>query len=56
MTHRYACNACSFEIQSPNDDELIDVVREHANDEHGMNVSRAEVKEGWDHVESESGN
>lgn len=51
MTHRYDCSACSFEVQSPNDDELVDVVRQHANDEHGMNVSRGEVKENWEQVD-----
>lgn len=52
MTHRYGCSACAFEVRSPNDDELIDIVRQHANDRHGMNVSRAEVKEGWESVEA----
>jgi predicted small metal-binding protein len=56
MTHRYACDACSFELQSPTDDELVDVVREHAKDEHGTNVSRAEVNEGWEDVEAAGGN
>lgn len=50
MTHRYVCKACAFEVQSPNDDELVDIVREHANDRHRMNVSRAEVKENWEPV------
>lgn len=52
MTHKYTCNACAFEVQSPNDDELVDIVREHANDRHGMNVSRAEVREGWEPAET----
>lgn len=54
MTRKYECDACAFQIRSSNEDELIDIVREHANDMHGMNVSRAEVREGWEAVEGDA--
>ncbi|WP_336035035.1 DUF1059 domain-containing protein [Halobacterium yunchengense] len=48
MAHQYECSACGFMVRSEDDDELIDIVREHANDAHGLNITRSEVREGWE--------
>ncbi len=50
MAREFQCTACEFMIRSENDDELIEFVREHANDTHDMTMSAADVREGWTEV------
>lgn len=36
---------CDFEVQSENEDEVIDFAREHAAQAHEMDLSRSDVRE-----------
>lgn len=47
MAREYSCSQCEFMIRSENDDELIEFVREHAEDTHDMSVSEEDVRSGW---------
>ncbi|MFB6080015.1 MAG: DUF1059 domain-containing protein [Haloferacaceae archaeon] len=51
MVHQYSCSACAFQVRSENDDELIELVRTHADDMHDMSMSRGDVRSGWENVE-----
>ena len=50
MAHQYSCGSCEFQVRSENEDELIDIVRTHADDMHQLNVSRADVRDGMQTV------
>lgn len=47
MAREYSCSQCEFMIRSENDDELIEFVREHAEDAHDMSVSEDDIRSGW---------
>lgn len=50
MSHQYSCSACGFQVQSDNEDEIVDHVQEHADKMHDMSVSEADVRDGIDQV------
>lgn len=50
MAHQYTCDACAFRVRSETDDELIEFVREHAQEQHDMNMSRQDIRDGWETV------
>lgn len=50
MAHEYSCGACAFQVRSEDDDELVRLVRTHADEKHGMDMSRADVQDGWTEV------
>lgn len=50
MAKEYQCSACEFMIRSENDDELVEFVREHAQDTHEMTMSASEIRSGWTEV------
>lgn len=50
MAFQYTCDACAFQIRSENDDEVIDLVRNHARDAHDMELTRGEIRDGWEEV------
>jgi len=50
MAHQYSCSSCEFQVRSEDENELIDIVREHANDMHQLNVSRGDVRDGMQTV------
>jgi predicted small metal-binding protein len=52
MAHQYECSECAFMIRSDDDDEVIDHVRTHAQDAHGMQVADDDVRAGWEMTEA----
>jgi predicted small metal-binding protein len=48
MAHQFSCSACGFQVRSENDDELIELVRNHAGEIHDMDVSPSDVRAGWE--------
>lgn len=52
QAYQYSCDACAFQVRSENDEELIELVRGHANDYHEMSVAPDDVRAGWEQVES----
>jgi predicted small metal-binding protein len=46
MTHQFTCSACAFQIRSDDDEELVDHVREHADEAHDMNVPPDDIRDG----------
>jgi len=54
MAHQFSCSACGFQVRSENDDELIELVRNHAGEMHDMNVSPSDVRAGWEDVSLEA--
>ncbi len=51
MVHQYTCSACAFQVRSDDDDEVIELVRNHADGSHGMEVAPQDVRDGWEEVE-----
>ena len=49
MTKRLACREagfdCEFEVQSENEDEIIEFARQHAQQTHDMDLSRSQIEE-----------
>lgn len=54
MVHQYTCSACAFQVRSEDDDEVVDLVRDHAREKHDMNVSESDVRDGWEEVRVEA--
>lgn len=50
MAREYQCSACEFMIRSEAEDELIDFVRQHADEVHELSMSADDVREGWTSV------
>lgn len=48
MAHQYSCSACAFQVRSEDDDEVIELVRNHAKESHDMEMSRRDVRDGWE--------
>lgn len=46
MVNQVDCTDCEFLIRDENEDELIELVQQHAENTHGMSASRTDV-EGW---------
>jgi len=55
MAHQFSCSACAFQVRSENDDEVIELVQNHAREMHDMDVSRDDVMDGWESVAAEAG-
>jgi hypothetical protein len=51
MVHQYTCDGCAFQIRSEDDDEVVELVRNHAKEAHDMEVSSQDVRSGWNDVE-----
>lgn len=48
MTTQFSCTqeGCHFSVSSDDEGEIIHVVRDHAQDRHGMSVSDKDVRKG----------
>lgn len=53
MAHQYTCSACSFQVQSDDDEEVINHVQEHAEEAHDMDVSSADVRDGMEETHTQ---
>jgi predicted small metal-binding protein len=51
----YSCSSCSFQVRSDDESEVVDHVREHAEQRHDMDLSEDAVREGMREVEPEAG-
>jgi hypothetical protein len=51
MAHQYTCDGCAFQIRSEDDDEVVELVRNHAKQAHDMAVSKGDVRSGWTDVD-----
>lgn len=54
MAHEYTCNMCAFRIRSEDDDEVVELVREHADEKHDMDLSESDVRDGWEEVQAQA--
>lgn len=50
MANQYSCSACGFQVQSDDEDEVVDHVREHADEMHGMDMSEADIRDGIEEI------
>lgn len=50
--YRYTCTDDAFQVRSENRDEVIDMVRDHAQDTHDMSMSREDVEDGLEEVQA----
>jgi predicted small metal-binding protein len=48
MAHQYTCSACSFQVRSDEEEEVITHVQKHAEEAHDMDVSSDDVREGME--------
>ena len=46
MAHHFSCDQDPFEITSENRDELIEMVQQHAQNTHDMEMERSDIEEG----------
>lgn len=46
MARQYSCSACAFQVQSENEDEVIELVQNHAQEYHDMSPSDNDVRDG----------
>ncbi|WP_439028210.1 DUF1059 domain-containing protein [Haloarchaeobius sp. DT45] len=46
MVQEFSCSVedCHFTIHSDNDDEIVSMVRKHAQDVHGMSMNAGQIK------------
>ena len=46
MAHRFGCpmEGCSFAVESDDDGEIVHMVRDHAEDRHGMSMSDKDIR------------
>lgn len=54
--YQYTCDPgegqeCAFRIRSEDRDELVEIVREHSRNKHGMDVSADEIRAGLEEVQ-----
>ena len=49
-TEQFGCPQCDFMIRSENEDEVIELVQQHATDVHGMSMERNEVQDNLETV------
>ncbi len=45
MAYMYTCGVCDHEFSDENRSDLIDMVQEHADEEHNMDLSRSDIRE-----------
>lgn len=50
MAHQYACSDCAFMIRSENDDEVVELVQQHADTAHDMRMAADDIRAGWEMV------
>lgn len=50
MVHQFTCSACSFQVQSDDDGEVVGFVQEHADEMHDMSMSESDVRDGLESV------
>ena len=50
MVHQFTCSACSFQVRSDDDGEVVDFVQEHADEMHDMTISESDVRDGIENV------
>ena len=48
MVYDYVCDACDFRVRSEDDEELLEIVRHHADAKHDTKLSREDVRNGWE--------
>jgi predicted small metal-binding protein len=48
MAHQYSCSACAFQVRSENEDEIIDLVQNHAEEQHDMSPSADDIRDGME--------
>jgi predicted small metal-binding protein len=48
MAQQYSCSACAFQVQSENEDEVIELVQNHAQEYHDMSPSDSDVRDGME--------
>ncbi|WP_435359818.1 DUF1059 domain-containing protein [Haloarchaeobius sp. DFWS5] len=48
MVQEFACSMeeCHFVVHSDSEDEIVSMVRKHAQDVHGMSMNAGEIKKG----------
>lgn len=53
MAYQFTCTAedCAFQIRANERDEVIDIVQEHADEMHSLDMSRGDVRDGLQQVE-----
>ena len=46
MAHRFGCpqEGCSFAVESNDEGEIVHMVRDHAEDRHGMSMSDKDIR------------
>jgi|GEM_PF-615531 len=54
MARQFTCSECAFMVRSDDNNELIDLVQQHADKAHSMQVSQSDVRDGWESVEMEA--
>jgi len=52
MANQFECtqDGCDFMVRANSEDEVIQHVREHAQDKHGMSMQAADVRSGMESV------
>lgn len=52
MANQYTCQMdnCAFQVRSEDQDEVVNMVQEHAQQKHGMAIDRSDVESGMQEV------
>ena len=52
MAYQYACqmDGCDFQVRSEDQNEVVNMVQEHAQQKHGMAIDRSDVESGMQEV------
>ena len=52
MAHQYSCgmDGCDFQVRSEDENEVVDMVQEHAQNKHGTSMDRSDVETGMQEV------
>lgn len=48
MAHQYSCSACAFQVRSEDDQEVIDLVQNHAKEKHDMSPEASDIRDGME--------
>ncbi|MBX0347376.1 DUF1059 domain-containing protein [Haloarcula pellucida] len=51
MAHQYSCSACDFMVRSESEDEVVELVQNHAGEKHDMTVGENDVRDGIENVD-----
>lgn len=54
MVRQFTCSDCAFMVRSENDDEVIDVVKNHGKEAHDRDVADDDVRAGWEDVQADA--